>query len=193
MAYGITIPGRSVASNYAASFRPVSIAPGFNQVKSDLAANYLMQVPMLKQQLEMELANSALKEIGSIKRTEMNIDSAMDQLEQQRKNEILGAILKSDSSGSSMNDLVGFQSDQNFLLNSITGLTQPLNDQAVKTGEQIMGLDFGYDNPRAGAARLNTKIEPTPTQSAGFQKLQAEEASTLKRLIQQRLKEAGIQ
>lgn len=193
MAYGITIPGRSVASNYAASFRPVSIAPGFNQVKSDLVANYLMQVPMLKQQLEMEMANAALKEIGSIKRTEMNIDSAMDQLEQQRKNEILGAILKSDSSGSSMNDLVGFQRDQNFLLGSIAGLTKPLNDQAAKTAEQIMGLDFSYKNPRAGAARLNTKIEPTPTQSAGFQKLQAEEASTLKRLIQQRLKEAGVQ
>ena len=193
MAYGITIPGRSVASNYAASFRPVSIAPGFNQVKSDLAANYLMQVPMLKQQLEMEMANAALKEIGSIKRTEMNIDSAMDRLDQQRKNQILGAILKSDSSGSSMNDLVGFQSDQNFLLNSLTGLTQPLNDQAVKTGEQIMGLDFSYDNPRAGAARLNTKIKPTSTQSAGFQKLQAEEASTLKRMIQERLRRAGLQ
>jgi hypothetical protein len=117
----------------------------------------------------------------------------MDRLDQQRKNQILGAILKSDSSGSSMNDLVGFQSDQNFLLNSITGLTQPLNDQAVKTGEQIMGLDFSYDNPRAGAARLNTKIKPTSTQSAGFQKLQAEEASTLKRMIQERLRRAGLQ
>ena len=193
MAYGITIPGRSVASNYAASFRPVSIAPGFNQVKSDLAANYLMQVPMLKQQLEMEMANAALKEIGSIKRTEMNIDSAMDQLEQQRKNEILGAILKSDSSGSGMDDLVGFQSDQNFLLNSLTGLTQPLNDQAVKASEQIMGADLSTRNVRPQAGAVNTKIEPTATQSAGFQKLKADEASTLKLMIQERLRRAGLQ
>jgi hypothetical protein len=193
MAYGITIPGRSVASNYAASFRPVSIAPGFNQVKSDLAANYLMQVPMLKQQLEMEMANAALKEIGSIKRTEMNIDSAMDQLEQQRKNEILGAILKSDSSGSGMDDLVGFQSDQNFLLNSLTGLTQPLNDQAVKASEQIMGADLSTRNVRPQATTVNTKIEPTATQSAGFQQIKADEASTLKLMIQERLRRAGLQ
>jgi len=193
MAYGITIPGRSVASNYAASFRPVSIAPGFNQVKSDLAANYLMQVPMLKQQLEMEMANAALKEIGSIKRTEMNIDSAMDQLEQQRKNEILGAILKSDSSGSGMDDLVGFQSDQNFLLNSLTGLTQPLNDQAVKASEQIMGADLSTRNVRPQAKTVNTKIEPTATQSAGFQQIKADEASTLKLMIQERLRRAGLQ
>ena len=193
MAYGITIPGRSVASNYAASFRPVSIAPGFNQVKSDLAANYLMQVPMLKQQLEMELANAALKEIGSIKRTEMNIDSAMDQLDQQRKNAILAEILKSDSSGSSMDDLVGFQSDQNFLLGSLTGLTKPLNDQAVKTGEQIMGADLSTRNVRPQAKTVNTKIEPTATQSAGFQQIKADEASTLKLMIQERLRRAGIQ
>ena len=193
MAYGITIPGRSVASNYAASFRPVSIAPGFNQVKSDLAANYLMQVPMLKQQLEMEMANAALKEIGSIKRTEMNIDSAMDQLDQQRKNVILGQLLKSDSSGSSMNDLVGFQSDQNFLLGSLTGLTKPLNDQAVKTGEQIMGADLSTRNVRPQAKTVNTKIEPTATQSAGFQQIKADEASTLKLMIQERLRRAGLQ
>ena len=148
---------------------------------------------MLKQQLEMELANAALKEIGSIKRTEMNIDSAMDQLEQQRKNEILGAILKSDSSGSGMDDLVGFQSDQNFLLNSLTGLTQPLNDQAVKASEQIMGADLSTRNVRPQAKTVNTKIEPTATQSAGFQQIKADEASTLKLMIQERLRRAGLQ
>ena len=193
MATPITIPGRSVASNYAASFRPVSIVPGFNQVKSDLAANYLMQVPMLKQQLEMEMANAALKEIGSIKRTEMNIDSAMDQLDQQRKNAILAEILKSDSSGSGMDDLVGFQSDQNFLLGSIAGLTKPLNDQAVKTGEQIMGADLSTRNVRPKATTVNTKLEPTATQSAGFQQIKADEASTLKLMIQERLRRAGLQ
>ncbi len=193
MAYGITIPGRSVASNYAASFRPVSIAPGFNQVKSDLAANYLMQVPMLKQQLEMEMANNALKEIGSIKRTEMNIDSAMDQLEQQRKNEILGAILKSDSSGSGMDDLVKFQSDQNYLLNTITGMTNPLNQQATTSAEEIMAESLSTRNVRPQAGAVNTKIEPTATQSAGFQKLKADEASVLKLMVQDRLRKAGLQ
>ncbi len=192
MAYGITIPGRSVASNYAASFRPVSIAPGFNQVKSDLAANYLMQVPMLKQQLEMEMANNALKEIGSIKRTEMNIDSAMDQLEQQRKNEILGAILKSDSSGSGMDDLVKFQSDQNYLLNTITGMTNPLNQQATTSAEEIMAESLSTRNVRPQAGAVNTKIEPTATQSAGFQKLKADEASVLKWMVQDRLRKAGL-
>ena len=193
MAYGITIPGRSVASNYAASFRPVTAVPGFSQVKSDLVANYLMQVPMLKQQLEMEMANNALKEIGSIKRTEMNIDSAMDQLEQQRKNEILGAILKSDSSGSGMDDLVNFQSDQNYLLNTITGMTNPLNEQATKSAEEIMAESLSTRNVRPQAGAVNTKIEPTATQSAGFQKLKADEASVLKLMVQDRLRKAGLQ
>lgn len=193
MAYGITIPGRSVASNYAASFRPVTAVPGFSQVKSDLVANYLMQVPMLKQQLEMEMANNALKEIGSIKRTEMNIDSAMDQLEQQRKNEILGAILKSDSSGSGMDDLVKFQSDQNYLLNTITGMTNPLNEQATKSAEEIMAESLSTRNVRPQAGAVNTKIEPTATQSAGFQKLKADEASVLKLMVQDRLRKAGLQ
>tara|TARA_Y100000592_G_C5456926_1_gene311864 strand:- start:543 stop:1124 length:582 start_codon:yes stop_codon:yes gene_type:complete len=193
MAYGISIPGRSVASNYAASFRPVTAVPGFSQVKSDLVANYLMQVPMLKQQLEMEMANNALKEIGSIKRTEMNIDSAMDQLEQQRKNEILGAILKSDSSGSGMDDLVKFQSDQNYLLNTITGMTNPLTEQATKSAEEIMAESLSTRNVRPQAGAVNTKIEPTATQSAGFQKLKADEASVLKLMVQDRLRKAGLQ
>jgi len=190
MAFGITIPGRSVASNYAANFRPVAAAPGFNQVKSDLATNYLMQVPMLKQRLEMEMANQALKEIGSIKRTEMNVDSAMDQLDQQRKNEILGAILRSESSGDSMQDLVGFQSDQNFLLKSLSDMTAPLYEGATKTGQNIMDVDLGYKRVRPTAQGVNTKIEATPTQSVEFQ---ANETALLKRMIQQRLKEAGIQ
>ena len=63
MAYGISIPGRNVASNYAASFRPVSVVPGFSQVKSDLAANYLMKVPMLRQQLEMDMAKTGFAEV----------------------------------------------------------------------------------------------------------------------------------
>ena len=103
MAYGITIPGRSVAANYAASFRPVSTAPGFAQVKSDLAANYLMQVPMLKQQLEMEMANNALREAGSIERTRMNAANALDQLELGLKQEKLKALLGGMGGGGDLN------------------------------------------------------------------------------------------
>lgn len=65
----------SVASNYAASFRPMSPAPGFSQVKSDLAANYLMQVPMLRQQMEMSLAKQALAESGATDRMDMRLDA----------------------------------------------------------------------------------------------------------------------
>ena len=148
---------------------------------------------MLKQQLEMEMANNALKEIGSIKRTEMNIDSAMDQLEQQRKNEILGAILRSDSSGSGMDDLVKFQSDQNYLLNTITGMTNPLNKQATKSAEEIMAESLSTRNVRPQAGAVNTNIHPTATQSAGFQKLKADEASVLKLMVQDRLRKAGLQ
>lgn len=103
MAYGISIPGRSVASNYAASFRPVTAAPGFSQVKSDLVANYLMQVPMLKQQLEMEMANNALREAGSIKRTKLNAENALDQLELGLKQEKLKALLGGMGDGGGLN------------------------------------------------------------------------------------------
>ena len=77
MAYGISIPGRSVASNYAASFSPVRAAPGFSQVKSDLVANYLMQVPMLRQELEMNLAKQALAEVGATKRLDKKLEADM--------------------------------------------------------------------------------------------------------------------
>lgn len=68
----------TVAANYTASFRPVAPAPGFSQVKSDLAANYLMQVPMLRQQMEMSMAKQALSEAGANIRNERNIDLRRD-------------------------------------------------------------------------------------------------------------------
>ena len=68
----------SVASNYAASFRPVGPAGGFENVKSDLAADYLMRVPLLRQQMEMQMAREALAEKASIDRTKMNIDGQIE-------------------------------------------------------------------------------------------------------------------
>lgn len=92
MAYGISIPGRSVASNYAASFRPVGVVPGFSQVKSDLVANYLMKVPMLRQQLEMDLAKQALAEVGATKRLDKKLDAEMEIAEKSDRANKLMAI-----------------------------------------------------------------------------------------------------
>tara|TARA_R100000479_G_C6376504_1_gene199221 strand:+ start:371 stop:925 length:555 start_codon:yes stop_codon:yes gene_type:complete len=111
MAYGITIPGRSVAANYAASFRPVSTAPGFSQVKSDLAANYLMQIPMLKQQLEMQMARDALGEAASIERTRLNSDVAMARLANDMKARKLNSLLGGGSGG----DLNSFDANQQMM------------------------------------------------------------------------------
>ena len=102
MAYGISIPGRSVASNYAASFRPVGVVPGFSQVKSDLVANYLMKVPMLRQQMEMDLAKQALAEAGAMKRTKLNLDAKLELAESRDKaNKLLALAQMSGDGGSS--------------------------------------------------------------------------------------------
>ena len=143
MAYGITIPGRSVAANYAASFRPVSIAPGFSQVKSDLAANYLMQVPMLKQQLEMEMANNALREAGSIERTRMNAANALDQLELGLKQEKLKALLGGggDSGGLNTfdNNQLALEYNQAVRMGEIDSATKAVQKAQVEREQRASG------------------------------------------------------
>ena len=84
----------SVASNYAASFRPVGPAGGFENVKSDLAADYLMRVPLLRQQMEMQMAREALAEKASIDRTKMNIDGQIELQEMADKRGRRAAALK---------------------------------------------------------------------------------------------------
>lgn len=103
MAYGISIPGRSVASNYAATFRPVRAVPGFSQVKSDLVANYLMKVPLLRQEMEMNLAKQALAEAGATKRLDKRLDADMELAEKRDKvNKLLTiAGMSGEDSGSS--------------------------------------------------------------------------------------------
>ena len=135
MAYGITIPGRSVAANYAASFRPVSVAPGFNQVKSDLAANYLMQIPMLKQQMEMELANAALQEAGSIKRTQMNVEGTLDLQKMRNKQALLKNLLAESGGGKEVSAL-----DELYGVNYTNALLQDLRDRRMNiTGLGTLG------------------------------------------------------
>ena len=84
----------SVASNYAASFRPVGPAGGFEKVKSDLAADYLMRVPLLRQQMEMQMAREALAEKASIDRTKMNIEGQLELQEMVDKSNRRAAALE---------------------------------------------------------------------------------------------------
>ena len=128
MAYGISIPGRSVASNYAASFRPVTAVPGFSQVKSDLVANYLMQVPMLKQQLEMEMANAALQEAGSIKRTQMNVEGTLDLQKMKNKQALLKNLLAESGGGQEVSAL-----DELYGVNYTNALLKDLRNRRMNT------------------------------------------------------------
>tara|TARA_R100001510_G_scaffold49519_1_gene47917 strand:+ start:317 stop:919 length:603 start_codon:yes stop_codon:yes gene_type:complete len=150
MAYGISIPGRSVASNYAASFRPVTAVPGFSQVKSDLAANYLMQVPMLKQQLEMEMANAALQEAGSIKRTQMNVEGTLDLQKMKNKQALLKNLLAESGGGQEVSAL-----DELYGVNYTNALLQDLRDRRMNT--------TGLGNLGANTAAVNNTLEELST------------------------------
>ena len=170
MAYGITIPGRSVAANYAASFRPVSIAPGFSQVKSDLAANYLMQVPMLKQQLEMEMANNALREAGSIERTRMNAENALDQLELGLKQEKLKALLGGggDSGGLNTfdNNQLALEYNQAVRMGEIDSATKAVQKAQVEREQRASGAAS-----QVGTGTMQAPIQKTEvTYSDDFKK-----------------------
>ena len=123
MAYGISIPGRSVASNYAASFRPVGVAPGFSQVKSDLVANYLMQVPMLRQKLEMDLAKQALAEVGATKRLDKKLDAELELAAKRDKvNKLLtiAGMSGGDEGGSGLGSLSGLNTFDQLVANMET-------------------------------------------------------------------------
>lgn len=128
MATSISIPSRNVAANYAASFRPVQAAPGFNQVKSDLAANYLMQIPMLRQQMEMELVNAALREAGSIKRTQMNVEGTLDLEKMRNKQALLKNLLAESGGGQEASAL-----DELYGVNYTNALLQDLRDRRMNT------------------------------------------------------------
>ena len=147
MAYGISIPGRSVASNYAASFRPVTTAPGFSQVKSDLVANYLMQVPMLRQQMEMNMAQAALKEAGSMNRLKEQLDAekyAVDlAFKQNKRNKTLEMLGQDEQAPLAINPI----SYLNSLTASDDSLIKALRNQKPQSGASsqlpaVGGVDF---------------------------------------------------
>ncbi len=152
MAYGISIPGRSVASNYAASFRPVAPAPGFSQVKSDLAANYLMQVPMLRQQMEMEMASTALQEAASLERLDkkLKVEKSMtdDLIDLKKKQGILNMLAAEEKAGLSIDPMTFLRNQQITDSALLTGALQqptPKNPAAgqLSSGVQgFSGLDF---------------------------------------------------
>ena len=167
MAYGISIPGRSVAANYAASFRPVSVAPGFNQVKSDLAANYLMQIPMLKQQLEMEMANAALQEAGSIKRTQMNVEGTLDLQKERNKQALLKNLLAESGGGQEVSAL-----DELYGVNYTNALLQDLRNRQMNTtglgtiGTATESMNKALDELSKGRSNVSGSISTDQGQPA---------------------------
>lgn len=69
-----SLPSLSVSANYAANFQPAKKVEGFSDVKSDIAAEYLMQLPEKQFIAEMALAKQALAEKGANIRKEMEIE-----------------------------------------------------------------------------------------------------------------------
>ena len=160
MAYGISIPGRSVASNYAATFRPVGVAPGFSQVKSDLVANYLMQVPMLRQKLEMDMAKQALAEVGATKRLDKKLDAEMELAEKRDKvNKLLtiAGMSGGDESGGGLGSLSGLSAfdqlvgnmevrDRNRRIVTQNDLIGRVNTTLGKGGQTQFGANVSSPN-----------------------------------------------
>lgn len=152
MSTSISIPSRNVAANYAASFRPVSVAPGFSQVKSDLAANYLMQVPMLRQQMEMDMAKTALQESASLERLEKKLavekSMADDLLDLTKKQSILKMLAAEEEAGLSIDPMSFLRNQQITDSALLTGALQPSTPKNPAAGQLssgaqgFSGLDF---------------------------------------------------
>jgi hypothetical protein len=64
----------NTAGNYAASFRQAVPVEGFGDVREDRFADLLSKLPLEKYKQEMALAQSALQEVGSQKRDQMQYD-----------------------------------------------------------------------------------------------------------------------
>jgi len=147
MSTSISIPSRNVAANYAASFRPVSVAPGFSQVKSDLAANYLMQVPMLRQKMEMDLAKSALAQAATLEGLDRKIDAqkyALDLAVEQNKREAIMGMLGQEEQAPYTIPPVSYL---NSLTKSDDALIKALREQKAQSGAStqlpaVGGVDF---------------------------------------------------
>lgn len=161
MAYGISIPGRSVASNYAASFRPVGVAPGFSQVKSDLAANYLMQVPMLRQELEMSLAKQALAEAGATERLDRKLDADMKIAEKSDKvNKLLTIAGMSGGESGSSSLLSPLQQQLQF--EDLQGSLEALDDarKVLASKRTVERMNQYQENPfKVLGQNVNTNLK----------------------------------
>lgn len=146
MSTSISIPSRNVAANYAASFRPVSVAPGFSQVKSDLAANYLMQVPMLRQKMEMEMAKSALAQAATLEGLDRRIDAekyALDLAAEQNKRKAIMGMLGQEEQAVSIDPV----SYLNSLTKSDDALIKAIREKKTGSGGStqlpaVGGIDF---------------------------------------------------
>ena len=116
-----SLPSLGVAANYAASFRPVEKVDGFSDVKSDIAAEYLMQLPQVQFEAEAALAKQALAERGATLRREMEIDYYQDRDARALKQSKAGALLGLLGAGSSgLGDGIGMGGSVDVLANSVT-------------------------------------------------------------------------
>ena len=163
----------SVASNYAASFRPMSPAPGFSQVKSDLAANYLMQVPMLRQQMEMSLAKQALAEKGASDRLDMRLDAEKElfdkNLSQSKKAALLALAAQGGSGGQSSKRSSKLNPLQQLVAyDRLQGNLEATDDarevlQSRRMNEQIRNAladDSAFNQATKAIQGLNTMVSP---------------------------------
>jgi hypothetical protein len=164
-----SLPSLGVAANYAASFRPVEKVDGFSDVKSDIAAEYLMKLPQVQFEAEAALAKQALAERGATLRREMEIDYYQDRDARALKQSKAGALLSmlgaggsgrggGDGMGGSVDVLansVARERQHNDLLASLQGRTKGLGEAYA---EAINGMGGAPEMP----ARTGLEVTPRP-------------------------------
>lgn len=149
-----------VASNYAATFRPVGVAPGFSQVKSDLATDYLSRVPILRQQLEMNLAKQALAEAGATKRLDMQLDARKEVADKtDRANKLLAIANMSGGDGGSSSLLSPLE--QQLAFENLQGNLEVVDDARKVLASQRISQRMGQvddDVFKVLGQNLNTSL-----------------------------------
>jgi hypothetical protein len=165
-----SLPSLGVAANYAASFRPPETVAGFSDVKSDIAAEYLMTLPQVQFEAEAELAKQALAERGATLRREMEVDYYKDRDARALKQSKAGALLSmlgAGSSGRGGGDGMGGSVD--VLANSAARERQHNDFLASLQGRTKQGLGQAYAEVIKGIggapqvpARTGLEVTPRP-------------------------------
>ena len=164
-----SLPSLGVAANYAATWRGPEKVDGFGAVKSDIAAENLMNLPQVQFAKEAELAKQALAERGEKLRREMEIDYYKyrdARALKQSKTAALLSMLGAGSSGRGGGDGMGGSVDvlansvarerqHNDLLASLQGRTK---DLGTAYAEAINGMGGAPQMP----ARTGLEVTPRP-------------------------------